>query len=190
MSRSASRSRNAGACSGRLGRRRHAVGLSLKTWMAVAPIVDARSTAAATIPSPSGQVGAEAPAVGSMDESYDAGTMPHDTDQPVPRRPRPEPGDRAAAGETLPPEVARVLRSFFRDGRLVSIPAKQRKRRIVLCAILRALLHRGPRVPEKEVNQRLALFHPDVAALRRYLVDDGLMTREAASTAGRSRPGD
>ena len=33
--------------------------------------------------------------------------------------------------------------------------------------------------PEKEVNQRLAVFHPDVAALRRYLVDDGLVTREA-----------
>jgi len=29
----------------------------------------------------------------------------------------------------------------------------------------------------KEVNQRLALFHPDVAALRRYMVDGGLMTR-------------
>jgi hypothetical protein len=29
------------------------------------------------------------------------------------------------------------------------------------------------------VNQRLALFHPDVAALRRQLVDSGLMTREA-----------
>jgi hypothetical protein len=32
--------------------------------------------------------------------------------------------------------------------------------------------------PEKEVNQRLALFHRDVASLRRYLVDTGLMTRE------------
>jgi hypothetical protein len=31
--------------------------------------------------------------------------------------------------------------------------------------------------PEKEVNARLALFHPDVASLRRYLVDDGLVTR-------------
>ena len=31
--------------------------------------------------------------------------------------------------------------------------------------------------PEKEVNQRLALFNPDVAALRRYMVDGGLMTR-------------
>jgi hypothetical protein len=33
--------------------------------------------------------------------------------------------------------------------------------------------------PEEEVNQRLALYHPDVASLRRYMVDAGLMTREA-----------
>jgi hypothetical protein len=33
--------------------------------------------------------------------------------------------------------------------------------------------------PEKEVNQRLALFHPDVASLRRHMVDGGLVTREA-----------
>ena len=33
--------------------------------------------------------------------------------------------------------------------------------------------------PEKEVNQRLALFHPDVAALRRYLYDERYVDREA-----------
>ncbi len=33
--------------------------------------------------------------------------------------------------------------------------------------------------PEKEVHHRLALFHPDVAALRRYLVEFRLMTRDA-----------
>jgi len=29
----------------------------------------------------------------------------------------------------------------------------------------------------KVVRQRLALYRPDLAALRRYLVDSGLMTR-------------
>jgi hypothetical protein len=33
--------------------------------------------------------------------------------------------------------------------------------------------------PEPEVNMCLALAHRDVAALRRYLVDAGLMTRRA-----------
>ena len=30
---------------------------------------------------------------------------------------------------------------------------------------------------EAEVNERLRRFHPDVAALRRYLVDDGFLDR-------------
>jgi hypothetical protein len=34
--------------------------------------------------------------------------------------------------ETLPPETERVLRGFFKDGRLVTIPAKERKRLVVL----------------------------------------------------------
>ena len=33
--------------------------------------------------------------------------------------------------------------------------------------------------PEKEVNQRLAVHHPDVASLRRYLVEWHYMRREA-----------
>ena len=37
----------------------------------------------------------------------------------------------------------------------------------------------GVRYPEREVNALLAVWHPDTAALRRYLVDEGLLTREA-----------
>ncbi len=33
--------------------------------------------------------------------------------------------------------------------------------------------------PEREVDQRLALRHRDVAALRRYLVDSGYLERHA-----------
>ena len=74
---------------------------------------------------------------------------------------------------------AKVLRSFFREGRLVSIPARERKKRIVLRHVLDLCFPEDRAYPEKEVNQRLALFHPDVAALRRYLVDFGMMTRES-----------
>jgi len=74
---------------------------------------------------------------------------------------------------------AKVIRAFFREGRLVSIPARDRKK-IVVLRHLRDLCFPEDRVyPEKEVNQRIALLHPDVAALRRYLVDFRLMTREA-----------
>ena len=37
----------------------------------------------------------------------------------------------------------------------------------------------GVRYPEREVNALLAVWHADVAALRRYLVDEGFLTREA-----------
>jgi hypothetical protein len=76
------------------------------------------------------------------------------------------------------PEDAKVLRSFLVDGRLESIPAQHRKRQVVLRFLLERVFTEDRDYPEKEVNQRLALFHPDVASLRRYLVDDGYVSRE------------
>ena len=37
----------------------------------------------------------------------------------------------------------------------------------------------GVRYPEREVVALLRAFHPDHAALRRQLVDEGFLTREA-----------
>ena len=71
----------------------------------------------------------------------------------------------------------RVIDAFFRDGRLAAIPARQGKRWFVLVEIRERCFAEDRDYPEKEVNLRLALLHPDVAALRRYLVDSGLMTR-------------
>jgi hypothetical protein len=77
----------------------------------------------------------------------------------------------------LTPEE-KVVRSFFRDGRLVSIPAKPSKRELLLPVILDRCFPEDRPYEEKEVNMRLALLHPDVAALRRYLVDGRWMTRD------------
>jgi hypothetical protein len=92
---------------------------------------------------------------------------------------------RAAAEAAPPPEPlstdpaeSAVLAAFVRDGRLVSIPAQQSKRRVVLEHLVR-LFEPGVRYPEREVNALLAVWHPDVAALRRYLVDEGLLSRES-----------
>jgi hypothetical protein len=92
---------------------------------------------------------------------------------------------RAAAEAAPPPEPLStdpaedaVLSAFVRDGRLVSIPAQLSKRRIVLEHLVR-VFDAGVRYPEREVNALLAVWHPDTAALRRYLVDEGLLTREA-----------
>ena len=71
-----------------------------------------------------------------------------------------------------------VLSAFVRDGRLVSIPVQHSKRRVVLEHLVR-VFEPGLRYPEREVNALLAVWHADVAALRRYLVDEGLLTREA-----------
>ena len=76
-------------------------------------------------------------------------------------------------------EREKVLRAFVRDGRLVSIPAKPKKRAPLLTFILEQCFPEDREYEEKEVNQRLGLLHQDVAALRRYLVDAGLMTRDA-----------
>ena len=92
---------------------------------------------------------------------------------------------RAAAEAAPPPEPLSadpaedaVLSAFVRDGRLVSIPAQYTKRRVVLQHLAR-VFEVGVRYPEREVNALLGVWHPDVAALRRYLVDEGLLTREA-----------
>jgi hypothetical protein len=70
-----------------------------------------------------------------------------------------------------------VLRTFFRDGRLTEIPAKESKRRIVLERIA-VEFEPGVRYDEKEVNVVVSRFHHDYAAIRRYLVDEGFLARE------------
>ena len=82
-------------------------------------------------------------------------------------------------GEDLPAYDAKVLRAFLVDGRLTSIPSQEKKRQVILRFLLDRCFGEDRTYPEKEVNQRLALYHPDVASLRRYLVDTGLMARSA-----------
>jgi DNA-binding transcriptional ArsR family regulator len=76
-------------------------------------------------------------------------------------------------------EERRILRGFLEDGRLTTIPAQERKKLVVLRYLAETAFPEDRDYPEKEVNQRLALVHPDVAALRRYLVDNHFMSRAA-----------
>jgi hypothetical protein len=88
--------------------------------------------------------------------------------------------ESAPAPEPLSSDPAEdaVLSAFVRNGRLVSIPAQRAKRRVVLAHLVR-IFEPGVRYPEREVNVLLGVWHADVAALRRYLVDEGLLRREA-----------
>lgn len=87
--------------------------------------------------------------------------------------------DAGAALEGVTTDDARVLRGFLEDGRLTAIPAQPAKRMVVLRWLLDRVFTEDREYPEKEVNQLIALVHPDVASLRRYLVDAGLVRRDA-----------
>jgi len=71
-----------------------------------------------------------------------------------------------------------VLARFMRGGRLTTIPTQLSKRAIVL-DFLAQRFEPGRRYPEAEVNRILGDYHEDVAALRRFMVDEGFMDREA-----------
>ena len=62
-------------------------------------------------------------------------------------------------------------------GRLREIPAKRSKRLVVLSR-LALEFEVGVRYPEREVGAVLKRFHPDHASLRRFLVDEGFLSRE------------
>jgi DNA-binding MarR family transcriptional regulator len=84
------------------------------------------------------------------------------------------------ASNPLPPksdERARVLATFIKDGRLVSIPAQYKKRRYVMEELARSF-EWGHLYDEKEVNAILKTFHDDVASLRREFIDQRIMMRE------------
>jgi hypothetical protein len=91
-----------------------------------------------------------------------------------------------AAAESAPvpepmsddPAANAVLSAFVRNGRLTSVPVQRSKRLLVLDHLVR-VFEPGVRYAEREVNALLAVWHPDVATLRRSLVDEGMLTRDA-----------
>lgn len=84
----------------------------------------------------------------------------------------------AAPGHDGPPEIAKVLNIYVREGKLVQIPTSRTKRLVVL-DMLAQEFEPGRHYTESMVNLILAKWHPDTAALRRYMVDEGIMDREA-----------
>ncbi len=86
--------------------------------------------------------------------------------------------DRVSLADALVHRDA-VLRAFLDgQGRLRGIPSRHSKRLVVL-DLLAQLFEPGQRYEEVEVNRMLRAYHDDVAALRRYLVEDGFLDRSA-----------
>ena len=76
----------------------------------------------------------------------------------------------------LEPEAKREgVQKFVRDGRIERYPVKPTERLEVLRWVV-GELDAGP-WSEASVNEALERFHPDVAALRRYLIDAELLER-------------
>lgn len=92
----------------------------------------------------------------------------------------------AVAGATpdehgdLPAEEARVLRAFVKDRRLTGIPT-QRSKRLVVLDLVAQDFEPGRRYSESMVNLLLGQWHTDTASLRRHLVDEELLAREAGT---------
>jgi len=81
-----------------------------------------------------------------------------------------------------PQDVRKVLKAFLNtDGTLKQIPTDTKKLLIILNFIVDVFSFDAT-YTEKEVNTILRRFNPDTAALRRYLVDNGLMNRESDGT--------
>ena len=75
-----------------------------------------------------------------------------------------------------PDERRRVLDAFVRDGRITSVPSARSKRLVVLDWLVQAF-EPGTRYSEREINEVIGSRHPDTAAFRRYLVDEGMLDR-------------
>jgi biotin operon repressor len=71
----------------------------------------------------------------------------------------------------------RVLEAFFEYGKLKSIPAQRKKRRIVLEEIAGAF-EPGRRYAEREVNLLIADFHDDFCTLRREMIAERILERD------------
>lgn len=75
-------------------------------------------------------------------------------------------------------EQQRVLRNFVEAGRLTRLPARYGQKRVVL-EYVATRFEPGRPYTEPEVNERLQELHDDYVSLRRYLVDEGLLERDA-----------
>jgi hypothetical protein len=77
------------------------------------------------------------------------------------------------------------LRPFIRNGRITIMPARRPARLLLLDQVAQAF-EPGRRYGEAAVNEILKALYDDPATLRRYLVDEELMSRTPEGTYWRS----
>ncbi|MFE1590623.1 DUF2087 domain-containing protein [Streptomyces sp. NPDC058737] len=106
----------------------------------------------------------------------------HDRFRELARAGRPAPQaarDAAAAGGDGPADI--VVRTFVRDGRLIRLPARWTRKKVVLRHIAEQTFAPGVEYPERTVDEKLRAWcedgEVDHVTLRRYLVDLGHLRR-------------
>lgn len=74
-------------------------------------------------------------------------------------------------------EEERVLRVWVKDGRIVDIPAQEKKKQFIM-RWLAQQIDPERRWTEREFNELMAQYNEDFATLRRYLVESGYVARD------------
>ncbi|MFE9501157.1 DUF2087 domain-containing protein [Streptomyces anthocyanicus] len=89
------------------------------------------------------------------------------------------PRDAAAAGDGGPGDM--IVRTFVRNGRLVRLPARWTRKKVVLRHIAEQTFAPGVEYPERTVDEKLRAWcedgEVDHVTLRRHLVDFGHLRR-------------
>ncbi len=78
------------------------------------------------------------------------------------------------------PTSEQIDQFFNPDGTLISIPVKSAKKIAVLLHIARDLSP-TTKYPEKELNAIIAKYHDDTAAIRRHMIEYGILERDSES---------
>ncbi|MCG5218208.1 DUF2087 domain-containing protein [Streptosporangium sp. KLBMP 9127] len=84
---------------------------------------------------------------------------------------------------------SREVAALFSKGRLTTIPRRAARREQLLVHLAETMFARDRVYDEREVNEALLTVHEDYSALRRYLVEAGLLARTRDGASYR-RPGD
>ena len=71
----------------------------------------------------------------------------------------------------------KVIKTFMRENKLLSLPVQNKKRLIILDEFLR-MFEVGKTYPEKEVDKIINTSFDDHCTIRRLLVEEGMMARE------------
>ena len=69
---------------------------------------------------------------------------------------------------------------FAPNGTLISIPVKAAKK-IAVLKVIASKLSPDTKYPEKELNAIIATYHHDTAAIRRHMIEYGILERDGES---------